>query len=126
MVWNRMNNDVEWRYFLESLWHYQYIQIPSELTDELAQTLYFESQGIADIAIKLYFLAQMSAIVRKEEGITRELLHMAAKQSLRLVQPFLGYLRANNTKKIQKEEHFSSRDIEGEFQRASNEVSTAL
>src|SRR5207302_7238333 len=90
MVWNRMNNDVEWRYFLESLWHYQYIQIPSELTDELAQTLYFESQGIADIAIKLYFLAQMSAIIRKEEGITRELLHMAAKQSLRLVQPFLG------------------------------------
>jgi len=100
MRWSRMQNDVEWRYFLESLWRYRYVQKQSDLSDELAQTLYYESQGITDLAIRLYFFAQRYAIVTGEECITRETIQTAARLGLHSVQTFLHYIRDNKIKEI--------------------------
>ncbi len=100
MRWSRMKNDVEWRYFLESLWRYRYVQKQSDLSDELAQTLYYESQGITDLAIRLYFFAQRYAIVTGEECITRETIQTAARLGLHSVQTFLHYIRDNKIKEI--------------------------
>lgn len=122
MRWGRMQNDVEWRYFLKSLWQYQYVQNPSDLSDELLQTMYYHSQGITDIAVKLYFLAQKYAIVTKEECITRETIHQAVRLGLNLIQPFLSYLRSNNTKKINAYGNLPYQDIEAEFQQAEHEL----
>jgi hypothetical protein len=122
MRWSRMQNDVEWRYFLKSLWHYRYVQKQSELNEELIQTMYFESQGITDFAIKLYFLAQRYAIATKEETITRETIQKAARMGLNMVQPFLNYLRTNDTKKIRTYGNLPSQDIEAKFQQVELEL----
>jgi hypothetical protein len=126
MRWNRMQNDVEWRYFLKSLWRYQYIQNPSDLSDELIQTLYFESQGITDLVIKLYFLAQRYAIVTKEERITRETIQRAARMGLTMIQPFLNYLRSHDTEKIKAYRNLPLEDIEHAFQQAEHELTRGL
>src|SRR6266849_4482783 len=120
MRWSRMQNDVEWRYFLKSLWKYQYVQKQSNLTDELIQTMYYESQGITDIAIKLYFLAQRYAITTEEECITRETIQQAARMGLPSLQLFLEYLRSNNTRKIKAYKDLPLQDIEATYQRAEH------
>jgi hypothetical protein len=35
MIWDRMENDAQWRYFVESLWHYQYVRKDSAPTTVL-------------------------------------------------------------------------------------------
>lgn len=95
MVWERMREDPRWRFFLETLWKYQYVDKPSSLTDDLSHALYDQSQGIPDIAIKLFFLTQMYAVVRKKPSITPTIIKAAARESLRLVKPFLDALREN-------------------------------
>jgi len=121
-----MQNDVEWRYFLESLWRYQYVQKQSDLSDELAQTLYYESQGITDLAIRLYFFAQRYAIVTGEECITRETIQTAAKLGLRSVQRFLRDIRDNNIKMIKAHGDRPFSDIERDFQQAESDLTKRL
>ncbi len=120
MRWNRMQNDVEWTYFLKALWKYQYVQKESKLTDELSQTMYYESQGITDIAIKLYFLAQRYAIVTKEEALTRETIQQAARMGLPDLQLFLEYIRSNNIRRIKAYKDLPLQDIEATYQRAEH------
>ena len=126
MRWSRMQNDVEWKYFLESLWCYQYVQKQSDPSDELVQTLYYESQGITDLAIRLYFFAQRYAIVTGEECITRETIQTAARLGLHSVQRFLRDIRDNNIKKIKAHGDRPFSDIERDFQQAANELAKRL
>jgi hypothetical protein len=57
--------------------------------------MYQLSQGIIDIAVKLYMLAQWEAIGDAEK-ITVPLLKHVAKRDLQLVQPVLKLLTQNN------------------------------
>jgi len=126
MRWNRMQHDVEWKYFLTSLWKYQYVQKQSKLTDELIQTMYYESQGVTDIAIKLYFLAQRYAIVTGEECITRETLQKAAKMGLHSLQIFLEYMRDNNTRKLKTYQDLPLQTIEATYQQAEQALISSV
>jgi hypothetical protein len=62
--------------------------------------LYFESQGITDLAVKVYMLAQIEAITRaekdEEEEVTKDLIESVAQDRLRYMQRFLNALRKND------------------------------
>jgi hypothetical protein len=116
MTWGRMHNDQEFQHLLEALWKYQYVHEPCELTEELRNTLYYETQGITDLTIKLFFLTQAYAMIRKEERITRDLMRMAARKSMRLVQPLLTIIRSNNLRLLKAFPDLHSQDLEEEFQ----------
>lgn len=102
--WKRMANDGMWRYFVESLWGYQYTRTPTPLTQELLDALYFETQGVIDLAVKVYMLAQIRAITvaqasastsaAQSETITVELLQSAAQDGLSFLQPLLRDMRS--------------------------------
>lgn len=96
MEWKRMEADDTWLHFLESLWMYQYTRKGTPLTQELADALYFETQGIADFAIKLYLLAQMRAISVGTEEVTVELIHSVGRDALAPASRVLRGLRDHN------------------------------
>jgi AAA domain len=133
LPWERMQNvfekdkekDSEWRVFLETLWKYQYVREKSDLTNELSEVMYDESQGIADIAIKLYFLAQIRAIERKTERVTADLIRKTAEVSLRSVQEPLHALRSDNKVLLQKYEDIQPIDLEGAVWQALRQIGTA-
>ncbi|WP_218008338.1 ATP-binding protein [Cytobacillus firmus] len=56
MVWSQMPNDESWDLFVEGMWEYQWTSHFTELTSEFNDFLYEESQGILDIAVKLFML----------------------------------------------------------------------
>jgi len=127
-VWERMKEDAVWRKFAKGLWKYQFVRNPVPWTkeyepSELIHALYYESQGITDVAVKVFLLAQIYAMslsgdekpnekeepdnqlkehASVQETLTVELFRKASQESLRLLQPFLRALRSNNMDKLKK------------------------
>ncbi|MDA1630226.1 ATP-binding protein [Bacillus cereus group sp. TH172LC] len=112
MVWQQMKKDDDWELLIESLWEYQWLQHKTELTPELNETLYNESQGIIDIAVKLFALAQGRAIETGIEKITPAAIKQVAKDDLKLVQPMLKALRDGRTSELEKYADIMPMDIE--------------
>lgn len=79
MVWEQMKPDDDWNMLIEQMWRYQWTEKQVPLTEELRDTLYEESQGIVDIAIKLYSLSQSRAIQTNKEMITPQHTTMIEK-----------------------------------------------
>ncbi|SRR6266487_3102112 len=127
-LWDRMQEDEEWNIFTDALWRYQYLRQFTPLSNELRHVLYDESQGIADLAIKLYKLAQIEAITcartDKEEVITKELLHSVAQDRLCLVQPFLNALRVGEKvpEELREYEDIAHINLEEVEQEAKNKL----
>jgi|GEM_PF-165197 len=106
MIWSNLPNDGYWENFVKGLWKYQWTKKKTPLTPTLSDTLYVESQGIVDIAVKLYMLAQWSVIGVKSaqaagEPITEALIRSVAKEHLKLVRPALDALRSGDIERLQ-------------------------
>ncbi len=106
LVWDRLQPDASWDHFLARLWRYQWIRQPTPLTPGLRAALYEESQGIIDIVVKLFMLAQLRLVSiseagrRQPETLTEKLFHQVARDDFSIVRPMLEALRANDAQKI--------------------------
>jgi hypothetical protein len=70
------------------------------ISEEFKASLYNESQGIVDIAVKLYAMAQIRAIGLQEDTFGPNDLRIVASEKLGLVKPALDALRSGNKKRI--------------------------
>lgn len=113
MVWDRMLEDWtddksggigEWQRFLKQLWKYQFVRNPQELTGEISEAIYYETQGVTDFVVKVFMLAQIRAITNGSEQITPNLIHAVSRECLRLAQPVLRVLRRILLGEVQLEE----------------------
>lgn len=120
-IWDRMKKDATWELFLSGMWPLQWTKKESILTEEIIDTIYDESQGIIDIAVKLYVLAQTRAIATGKEIVTAQLIKQVAKDSLRLVRPMLDALRSGNLNSISQYEDIIPLDID-EFKKEQLEI----
>ncbi|WP_180129148.1 ATP-binding protein [Rhodoferax sp. BLA1] len=107
LIWDRMPKGKAWDYFISQLWQYQWTRVPTEISSEIRDVLYDESQGILDIVVKLFMLAQLRVVSIGEvrhgpEVLTAELLRKVAREDFRVVRPMLDALRANDTKALLK------------------------
>lgn len=105
ITWDRMPRGKTWDRFVSQLWSCQWTRVPSPLTDELCETLYDESQGIIDIVIKLYMLAQMRVISfasmqERPERLDAALLRRTAREHLGLIRPMIEALRSGDERKL--------------------------
>lgn len=112
LIWDRMKNDVSWQVFVKSMWRYQWTRTSVPYADEMVDALYDESQGIIDIAVKLYAIVQIEAITTGKEFFTASDVHRAGEKKLALVKPMLDALRSGDRKKILKYEDIATVSIE--------------
>lgn len=112
MVWQQMEKGDDWEVLISSMWDYQWTKEQTELTTKLLDVVYEESQGIVDIAVKLYILAQAKAIDSGLEIITTQLIQKAAKEDLQMLQPMLSALKSGNQREIAKYEDIIPMDID--------------
>ncbi|RNB79751.1 ATP-binding protein [Brevibacillus fluminis] len=122
MVWDRMNKDEEWDTIMELMWEYQWTKAVTPYTDQISSVLYEESQGITDIAVKLYMLAQIRVISSSLEKITPDLIRKVGRENLRLVQPFLQALRNGDIESLTKFDDIRPVDIESYIQNKLSEL----
>lgn len=102
VTWHHFKKDEEWTWLLQGLWKYQWTNNKVDLDQMFIDVMYDESQGISDIAIKLFMLTQWRALDREIDHITPELIRSVAKDRLTLIRPALEALRSGKKKQIQK------------------------
>jgi len=124
LLWDRMQNDASWQIMLQSMWQYQWTRTHCPLTSELVEVLYDESQGIIDIAVKLYALAQIKAIADGLEVITPYIISAVGAEKLKLVKPMLDALRSGDKKKLLKYEDIRPINIEDYISAQATKLST--
>lgn len=117
LLWDRMTKDGEWEQFVRTLWSFQWTNPPTALTPELSNVLYDESQGVADLAVKLFLLAQLRLVtaseVRKQqsEQLTEQLLRRVAREEFAMVQPMVDALRRNDRRKLAEFDDLRTLDV---------------
>jgi len=89
----RMKNDAEFRLFCESLFDAQFLRHPLKLTQAIVALLFWLSQGIADVVVKVFVGAQMDALSHGLETMEPAMFQAAYDRDLRLLHPFLEGLR---------------------------------
>src|SRR5690625_4454912 len=91
----------EWIAFTDNLWQLQLLQRKDlVLSDEIREVWYELSQGILDIVVKLFVLAQLRALALGSERITSGLLRAVYNEELKPVHPMLEALRSGSPEKI--------------------------
>lgn len=95
LIWDRMARDEQWELFAESLWRFQYLRHDSPIAkaSKLVEVLYDETQGITDLAVKLFMFAQERAIESGAEKITADVIRSAARDKFGMLRRVLQALR---------------------------------
>lgn len=104
-VWDRLQRGApgeltEWDDFLQVLWHYQWVRNPVALDSHFGYVMYELSQGVIDLAIKLFATAQVSAMLNGEERLTPELLAQVFDDQFQLMHPMVEALRSGNVEAL--------------------------
>jgi hypothetical protein len=121
IYWDRfkIENDEQkrlWDFFVSPLFDYQFTEESADFTDEFSHILYDESQGITDIAVKLYMLTQFRAIITNQKKITPSLMIKVALEDLQLVRPMLNALRSGSPNEIAKYDDIKPLDISNVYE----------
>jgi hypothetical protein len=117
MEWKRLKQNEEWDIFIEGMWKYQWTKEEVPLTQEFKNTLYEESQGIIDIAIKLYALTQRHVIYYGKDKFTPQTIKLIAKEYLKLVQGALEALKSGDESKIANYEDLCPIDLNDKIEK---------
>lgn len=112
MVWERLKKDSNWDLLMGALWDYQWTKKEVPFTPEISDVMYEESQGIIDIAVKLYAMAQIRAIYSGIEEVNAGLIKQVVQENLKLVQPMLEALKSGDMRRISQFEDISTVDFE--------------
>jgi hypothetical protein len=110
IVWDRMTKDENWDLLINAIWDYQWTRKITTLNKEISDLLYHESQGITDIAVKLFVMTQIRAIMLGTEEISTTLIKQTADENLKLVKPMIDALKNGDSTKIAKYEDISTSD----------------
>lgn len=122
MVWSQMPKDESWELFVEGMWEYQWTDSYTPLTSELSDLIYEESQGILDIAVKLFMLSQVRAIATGKEKINSQIMKKVVSENLRLVKPMLDALKSGIPSEIAKYEDIRPINIDEEIEKYKSSV----
>jgi hypothetical protein len=105
IVWDKMAFDESWDDFLGELFQYQWLESYTELDEAFIHLLYDLSQGIPDIAVKLFCIAQARAILLAdtpdEECLTIGLFNDVFEEEFSIVKPMLDALRTNDKRALE-------------------------
>lgn len=100
IVWDRLPLDENWDDFVKELWQYQWLKSPGKLDEVMINELYEISQGVPDILVKLFCLAQARAILLanspEDECLSVELLRDVFEEELSIVKPMLDALNSKD------------------------------
>lgn len=100
--WHPLRGE-DFRDFVRALWRYQYIRKATpEPSEGLLNVIYEQTQGIADVIVKLFMLGQAVAILDGTEELTTGLFVQTAKECLGPVHAILQALRNGDEERLRR------------------------
>jgi len=127
ILWFGASKDDMWKVFMKMLLRYQLTNQECSIEDEeISRTLYEESQGIIDIAIKIFVMCQIESIVKgRPKKITPALIKKVASEKFTMVKPMLDALKSDNLEKIIKYDDLVPVNMIDYFQEKLDEIKRA-
>lgn len=130
IIWDRLAHDASWEEFLTKLWPFQWLKNPTPMDETLTKSLYNLSQGIPDIVVKVFCLAQARSILLAgcdaEECLSEGLFEDVFEEEFSVVAPLLEALRTDDKKALENYSDLQIPKIEsallGAFDRLKSEV----
>jgi len=106
-AWDRLSKGThekpgEWEDFVQILFGFQWIRNPTEANPLITDVLYEYSQGIIDVAIKLFATSQVRAIMDESETITGALIADVAHKELGMLVPMIDALRRKDERLLEE------------------------
>ncbi|MGE6235352.1 ATP-binding protein [Aeromonas media] len=104
--WNRFSRaegngpDGEWERFIKRLWRLQWFRSPTPLTQPMRDLFWEYTQGIAHIAVSLFYLCQARAVMAGREVIDKALVTKVFNEELSMIHPMINALRSGREEKI--------------------------
>jgi hypothetical protein len=106
--WNRFEHlsnesgESEWERFLNRMWKLQWFKSPTPLTNPMKNLFWELTQGIAHIAVSLFYLCQARAVVAGKEFITLQLVEDVFNEELSIIHPMIKALQIGRKEEIIK------------------------
>lgn len=119
LSYSRLPYDDYFVKFCETLFVYQYVKHPVELTPDIIELLYEYSGGIIAIVVSLMMEAQQLAIISGAETLNKEIFRQAYNRRMKNVQDFVQVemkkRKSTSSIKDNKSAEFDVMEIEPQF-----------
>lgn len=119
--WQNYTQSEDWNYLMEEMWKFQWTKKTAELTHEILDVIYDQTQGVLDLAVKLFMFSQQRAIATGKEVLSAGLIKQVAADRLKMVRPMVDALRSGIPSRIAKFDDLSPLNFEIEW---DHDVST--
>lgn len=110
IIFSRMQHDrsddddaplTEFEGFVKRMWRVQYTRERTDLTPEIVDRLFEETQGVTDLVVKLFMLVQLeliesASVTNGAEVISSDIIRDVAEARFQIVRPFIKALREND------------------------------
>jgi len=114
----------EWRLLTDKLWQYQWLIHRDEpLTEEIRNTWFELSQGVLDIVVKLFVLAQLRAIITGVERLSSKLFIKVFESELQPIHPMIEALKSGKANSIAKYSDLQYKEIDKRLLELSQQIS---
>ncbi|WP_405128298.1 AAA family ATPase [Pseudoalteromonas sp. PB2-1] len=114
----------EWRLLTGKLWQYQWLIHRDEpLTEEIRNTWFELSQGVLDIVVKLFVLAQLRAIITGVERLSSKLFVKVYESELQPIHPMIEALKSGKARSIAKYSDLQYKEIDKRLLELSQQIS---
>ena len=92
----------DWENFFSRMWKVQWLAHPTPEEKRLQDLFWEYSQGIAHIAVTLFYLCQVRAVISGNEVITEDLVADVFREELSMVVPMIKALKSGRQEEIEK------------------------
>ncbi|WP_336270567.1 ATP-binding protein [Vreelandella arctica] len=97
------NAPSEWKHFFKRLWKLQWLSSPTPYSEDMNELFWDLTQGIAHIAVALFYLSQTRAVTAMKTPIlSEELVIKTYNEELSLIHPMVMALRSENPERIKE------------------------
>jgi AAA domain len=126
--WDRLmpgtaSDPSEWDVFLDILWQFQWVRKPVKLDPLLSRYMFDCSQGVIDLAIKLFAAAQARAMLDGSETLTPELLLDIYNKEFQLMHPMVDALREDNYEILSQYDDIAPLNLQQHLENAQRKLS---
>jgi len=124
LMWDRMPKDNQWDGFVRRLLSFQWLRGEPLAVAAINDKLYDLTQGVIDITVKLFALAQHRAIVTGVEQVTLGLLEQVYSDEFIPVHPMISALRSGKAEQILKYGDLRMPDVSAKVLDISQHINT--
>jgi len=111
-TWRPLGRGSEFDLLVDTLWSFQWLRSPGDLTEEIKAAFFEETQGIVAFMVDMYLVCQLYALGQGKETLTSEMFRHVARTDFEFLQPLLNALRSKQPHRLNKFSDMEAYDID--------------